>query len=122
MFQTYSVNGSGLPSDLTFYDDMLWWVGIDGDQYYLHLTNPKTQIPQNSTLDLLASFEITDGVETQPSGIIIDDEGTVWICDTNKTRVYKLEPRYDYYILDSSNRFLYFREDYRESGVFISNT
>jgi len=122
---TSPVTGSGTLINMYFYDDMLWWIGHGdaGDtKYYLNISNPKTQIPTETTLDLLAVFDITSGfTEHQPSGIIIDEERTVWILDTQKRRVYGLKPRYDYWILDKENRYCYFREDYRDSGVFISN-
>lgn len=117
--------GYGVPIGIYFYDDLLWWIGketVTQVRYYLNIINPKTQIPAATTLDLLATFDITssfDGLE--PSGIIIDEERTIWILDTARTRVFGLEPRYDYFTLDKDNRYVYFREDYRNSGVFISN-
>jgi len=105
-----------------FYSDhMLWWVGHLDNKYFINITSTRTQIPRNDTLDLLAVFEITDGIEHEPSGIIIDEEKNIWLCDTGKNRIYGLEPRHDYFILDKDNRYVYFRENY-QSGVFISNT
>ncbi len=115
-------NGYGTPTDLYFYDDILWWIGVDGSDYYLNMSNPKTQIPQETSLDLLASFDISDAVSSVPSRIIIDEEGTIWIADVGEDWIYKMKPRYDYYIFDKQNRFIYLREDYRNSGVLISNT
>lgn len=120
-YETYTKNGAGEPSDIYFYDNLLWWIGIDGSNYYLHISNPKTKVPQVTTLDLLATFDITDGLQHEPSGIIIDEQRQIWICDKDETTVYKMMPRYDHFILDKSNRFCYFREDYRESGIFLSN-
>jgi hypothetical protein len=46
----------------------------------------------------------------------------MWVCDTNKTRVFEINPRYDYFTLDKTRRVVYFREEYASPGVFISNT
>lgn len=122
-YETYIPNaGYGTPVDLYFYDNMLWWIGVDGSNYYLNISNPKTQAPKEANLDLLVSFDISDALSTAPSRIIIDEEGTVWIADTGKTNIYEIKPKYDHWILDKENRFCYFREDYRSSGIFVSNT
>ena len=123
-YETYVIpSGYGAPIDICFKDGFLWWVGKDNSDYYLNLTSTKTQEPVAANLDMIASFDITGqfgGFE--PSGILMDQQRTLWICDTNKNRLFELHPRYDYFTLDKVNRYVYFREDYRDSGVFISNT
>jgi hypothetical protein len=123
-YEAYALNaGYGTPTDMLFKNGLLWWLGKDGSRYYLNITSTKTQEPVAINLDILVSFEITgnfDGLE--PSGILMDQERTIFICDTNKTRIFEVYPRYDYFTLDKTNRYVYFREDYRNSGVFISNT
>lgn len=118
--------GYGVPLDMYFYDDMLWWIGKEttgGVKYYLNISNPKTKKPQATYLELLAAFQLTNVItEHEPSGIIIDEERNIWISDTTKSKMYKLNPRYDYFILDRDNRYIYMREDYTDSGVFLSNT
>ena len=122
-YETYQLNsGYGTPLDIYYYKNILWWVGKDGSDYYFNLTNTKTKTPKEDELDLLASFDITDAFGIEPSGILIDEEGIINICDTQKTRVFAVKPVYDYFILDKDNRYLYFREDYTDPGVFVSNT
>jgi hypothetical protein len=122
-YEVYALNvGYGTPLDMCFKDGYLWWIGKTGSNYYLNLTSTKTQEPIASTLDMVASFNITgefDGLE--PSGILMDQQRILRVCDTQKRRVFELNPRYDYFTLDKVNRYVYFREDYRNSGVFISN-
>ena len=80
-------------------------------------------MPVNASLDTMAIFNITssfDGFE--PSGVIVGKDGTVYVSDTMKSRVYTMRPKYDYFIVDKENRYVYFREDYSDPGVFISNT
>jgi hypothetical protein len=123
-YETYEVTSSyGTPLDMTYSDGMLWWVGKTGSNYYLNITSAMTQEPKAVALDMIASFNITGSFSgLEPSGILISDDNTVWLCDTQKTRVFETYPRYDYFITDKVNRYLYFREDYRNSGVFVSNT
>jgi len=116
-------SGYGVPLDMYLRDGFLWWVGKINNNYYLSMTSTKTQEPPATYLDTIVSFDITgnfDGLE--PSGIIVDKEKTLLICDTAKARIFELYPKYDYFILDKTNRYIYMREDYRDSGVFISNT
>jgi hypothetical protein len=120
-YEEYSRPGPGSIVDMDFYEGMLWAVNASGSRYYLTLDSTKTKNPSNSTLETLGIYDITDGFDLQPSGILIRDDGMISICDTGKTRIYDVRPRYDYFILDKDNRYLYFREDYRNSGVFISN-
>jgi len=123
-YETYILNsGYGTPINMLFSDGFLWWVGKDGSSYYLNMTSTKTQEPIAVNLDMIVSFDITgkfDGLE--PSGILMDHNRNLSICDTNKTRIFEVCPRYDYFTLDKISRYIYFREDYRNSGVFISNT
>lgn len=122
-YEVYSLNGSGIPLDMCYDEGRLWWVGFSSpSKYYLNLTSTKTQVPQKSTLDTLATYDITNAFTLEPSGILMDNAGILWICDTNKTRTFRVEPKYDYFIMDKNNRYIYMREDYRDSGVFVSNT
>jgi len=123
-YDIYEMNGSGTLVDMCFYDNMLWWVGKESNNYFINISNPKTQQPKQVNLDILAVFDIStiyDSYGHEPSGIIIDEERTIHILDRNKSRVYQLKPRYDYFIADKDNRQIYFREDYKNSGVFVSN-
>lgn len=124
-YETYSLNsGCGVPMDITYYKGFIWWIGKDGSNYYFNQTSSKTQIPQAVSLDLITSFDITSAFAgiAEPSGIIVDEEGVFWVCSTNKTLTFEVNPRYDYFTMDKENGFIYFREDYRDSGVFMSNT
>ena len=120
VYSSYPVNG--IITDMDFSRGILWCIEVDGSNYYCNLFSAKTQIPNKTTLDILARFDLTLAFDIQPSGIIVDKEGYLRICDTNKTRVFEVIPRYHYFIADEDNRYIYFREDYRNSGVFISNT
>lgn len=121
-YEIYDRPGSGIITDFSYYKGILWCINISGGSYYITLASSRTQIPTKTTLDTLAVYNITNGFDIQPSGIIVDSEGSLWICDTNKTRSFKVSPRYDYFIMDRNNRYIYLKEDYRDSGVFISNT
>jgi hypothetical protein len=122
-YETYSLNGSGVPIDMWYNSGILWWVGKGTGEYFLNLTSTKTQMPVETTLDLLTVIDITDAfLYSEPSGIIVDKDGSLWIADTNKTSVFEVCPRYDYFIVDKQNRYIYLKEDYTDSGVFISNT
>ena len=122
-YETYIANGTGTPVDMDFYRGVLYWVGhAAGPRYYINMSSTKTQMPVKANLDLLATFDITDKVTLEPSGILVDQDGILHICDTNKTTVFDIEPRYDYFVLDKVNGYIYFREDYTYSGVFVSNT
>lgn len=122
-YETYSLNGSGVLMDMWYNKGILWWVGKGTSEYFLNLTSTKTQMPVATTLDLLTVIDITDAfINTEPSGIIVDKEGSLWIADTNKTSLFEVCPRYDYFIVDKQNRYIYLKEDYTDSGVFISNT
>lgn len=113
---------AGLVTDMDFYRGMLWCLSTNGSSYYITLLSTKTQLPQNTTLDIMAIYNLTTGFDLQPSGILVDDAGVIKVRDTNRTRTYTLYPRYDYFIMDKDNRYIYFKEDYRYPGVFVSNT
>lgn len=121
-YEVYTAPGTGIILDMDFYRGMLWSVHKHLSSYYLSLASTKTQQPNKTLLDTLAIFDISDAFDLEPSGIMVIDDGTVNICDTNKTRIFTVYPRYDYFITDKNNRYVYMREDYRDSGVFISNT
>ena len=121
-YETYSISGSGTPVDMWYNRGILWWIGHAGAEYFLNLSSTKTKIPTACVLDLLVVVDITSGFSGhEPSGIIIDKADGVWVCDTEKKRLFEVYPRYDYFITDKQNGYIYFREDYRDSGVFISN-
>lgn len=121
-YEIYTQPGTGVLTDMAFYRGLLWCVSSSGSDYYLTLASTKTQVPNETALDTLAIYTISDGFDIAPSGIIIKEDGSLAICDTNRTRIVSVSPRYDYFILDKDNRYVYFKEDYRSSGVFISNT
>jgi hypothetical protein len=122
-YETYSYDSGAEILGMKYDKGILWAVKKNGSSYYLSMVSTKTQEPPAVSLDVLAEFDLTgktDGLE--PSGIIIDSDMIVWICDTSKRTIFEVDPRYDYFIFDKINRQIFFREDYRESGVFISNT
>jgi hypothetical protein len=123
-YETYTWDSSGTLSDMLFYKGMLWCIGSDAYGCYLTIESTKTQQPNQGTLDKLAVFDLTDAIDnpTTMYKIIVDSDGTLWISDSGKTVIYEIKPRYDYFTLDKLNRNIYFREDYRDSGVFVSNT
>jgi len=121
-YEIYERPGTGSITDMDFYRGTLWSINKHVGSYYLTVASAKTQMPNSQSLDTLAIFNITDAFSLEPSGILAADDGKFWICDTNKTRIFEINPRYDYFILDKDNRYIYFREDYRDSGVFVSNT
>jgi hypothetical protein len=121
-YESYTSTVTGAITDMAFYKGILWGLSTSGATSYLTLMSTKTQEPNNTALDTLAEFELTDAFTAQPSGILIGDDGRMWVCDTNKVDVFEVAPRYDYFILDEDNRYVYLREDYRDSGVFMSNT
>lgn len=71
-------------------------------------------------MDQIASFNISAlAISSAPSGIAVDEEGTLWISDEDRQKLYGVTPMYDYFLLDKENRFIYFREDYSNPGVFV---
>lgn len=121
-YESYALNGSGTLLDMAYDNGFLWWVGKADNGYFLNLTSTKTQVPVDDTLDLISVINLTDAFQySEPSGIIVDMERGIWVCDTNKTSVFEVHPCYDYFTVDKTKGYLYFREDYTDSGVFISN-
>lgn len=121
-YEAYALNGSGTLIDMAYDNGMLWWIGRSASGYYLNLTSTRTQMPNSASLDLLSVMDITDAFRySEPSGIIVDLERQLWICDTNRSSVFEVHPCYDYFTVDKTNGYIYFREDYSDSGVFISN-
>lgn len=121
-YASYASNGSGTLIDMKYNNRMLWWIGVDGSSYYLNINSARTYVPEHTTLDLLATFDITNLFTEEPTGIIVDTAGNFWIKNDTSNTMYTLRPRYDYFLLDKNNGYIYFREDYQHSGVFISNT
>ena len=121
-YESYTSPASGVITDMEYYRGMLWGLSTLGAASYLTLISTKTQMPRESNLDVMAEFNLTSAFNAQPSGIRIDDAGRFWVCDTQKVDMFEIAPRYDYFILDKDNRYVYLKEDYSASGVFISNT
>ena len=123
-YETYPVDTTyGTPVDLDYSKGMLWWLGKTGSNYYINLTSTKTQEPISTSLDFVASYNLTGQLDgLTPSGVIVDASGYVNLADYKHNRVFQIKPKYDYFILDKSTRTVYFRENYSSQGVFISNT
>ena len=119
-YETYNVGASGYIKGFTLYRDYLWWIGfIPPSSYFLNLSNPNP-VPGSEYIDQIASYDITDLTSgSPPSGIAVDQEGTLWIADEDRQRLYGVTPMYDYFLVDKENRFIYFREDYSDPGVFV---
>ena len=121
--EDYEVYDQGIvPGKVTgmdFYKGMLWCISNEGSNSYLSMVSTKTQVPPATILDTIAVFDITSCTDTIPSGILMDSEGNIRVCDSNRGSMIKIAPRYDYCIIDKVNKYIYFREDYRYSGVFI---
>ena len=123
-YELYSWTDSGTIVDMWYDNGMIWLLGQYSSGCYLSLVSSKTQMPQLNKLDYLAKFDL-GGV--LPSGetfgnIMVDSSGFMWAADSTKKFYYPIMPRYDYFTLDQKTRYIYFREDYSNSGVFISNT
>ena len=87
--------------------------------YFLNLSNPNP-VPGSEYMDQIASYNISAMASgSPPSGIAVDEEGTLWIADEDRQRIYGVTPMYDYFLVDKENRFIYFREDYSDPGVFV---
>jgi hypothetical protein len=128
-YEVYGQPGEGIITDLWYSHGLLWCLNVaasgagrEENDYYLNIVSTKTQEPPASGLDLLETFELSDAFSLVPSGILLDREGKIWICDQNKTSIYRVDPKYDYFILDKKNRYIYTKEDYSNPGLFISNT
>lgn len=121
-YDIYPENRYGTVVDLDFYKGNLWCLTNNGSNNYVTILSAKTYVPQKSQLDLIAVYNITSEVTGNPTKIVVKDGSNVYIKAATGNNSYKTHPRYDYYILDKDNRYVYMREDYRNSGVFISNT
>lgn len=119
-YETYNIGASGYIKGFTLYRDYLWWIGfIPPSSYFLNLSNPNP-VPGSEYLDHIASYNITALASgAAPSGIAVDEEGTLWIADEDRERLYGITPMYDYYLVDKDNRYIYFRENYSNPGVFV---
>lgn len=121
-YDVYPEDRYGTVVDFNFYKGNLWCLTNDGSLNYITVLSAKTYVPQKSELDLIAVFDITDNVVGNPTKIIVKDGSNIYIKGSSGSTVYKAHPRYDYFILDKDNRYVYLKEDYTNSGVFISNT
>jgi len=119
-YETYNVGASGYIKGFTLYREYIWWIGhVPPSGYFLNLSNPNP-VPGSEYIDQIASYDITALASgSPPSGIAVDEEGTLWIADEDRQRLYGVSPMYDYYLLDKENRFIYMREDYSNPGVFV---
>jgi len=117
-YESYKAGASGYPRGFILYKDYLWWIGfIPPASYFLNLSNPRPK-PGSEYLDQLASYDISS-MSSAPSGIAVDEEGTIWITDESRTTLFGVTPMYDYYSIDKDNRYLFFKEDYSSPGVFV---
>lgn len=124
-YETYTWNDVGTVIDLWYDNGYLWCVGQEPSGVtYLSLLSSKTQVPPASGLDYLARYDWGNSLYTgeQIGNIMIDADGYMWALNQTQTLVYQLAPRYDYFILDPESRSMYFRENYSNSGVFVTNT
>ena len=114
--------GSGYPKGFCFYRDKLYWIGHvqSPSGYFLNVSNPRPA-PAGEYLDSLAVFDISDVIPSgiPPSGIDIDGEGHIWILDEDRQSLYSLDFMYDYFLVEKEDRYIYFREDYSDPGVFV---
>jgi len=123
-YETYPWDDTGSVSDMWYSDGFLWCLGNDTGGSYVSLLSSKTQIPQATYLDYLARFDFNVFMPsgTTATSMMIDASGFMWVADSTKSYVLGIAPRYDYFVFDQKTRSVYFREDYRSSGVFLSNT
>jgi len=123
-YETYEWQGDGIISDMCYKSGMLWCISQSASGCYLSLVSTKTQEPPLQYLDIMATFDLTPAIGDSilMNKIIIDSIGSIWISNFTDTAVYNIQPRYDYFTMDKRNRYIYFREDYRDSGVIVSNT
>ena len=123
-YEAYAWNDTGNIVDLWYNNGYLWALAEDVDGSYVSLLSSKTQEPPAAELDYLARFDFSVAL---PSGtllqnIMVDASGFMWVADNQQISVWGIAPRYDYFIFDPTTRAVYFREDYSDSGVFLSNT
>lgn len=121
-YREYIAGASGVPKGFSIHKDNIWWIGhdISLDKYFINISNSHPS-PDSEYLDTLAVCDITNlfSGHPSPSGIDIDEEGHIWILDENRTTLYAFRPMYDYFLVDKESRFVFFREDYSDPGVFV---
>ena len=120
-YETISSGASGYPKGFTFYQNKLFWIGyISPSGYFLNISNPRPS-PAGEYIDSLAVFDISNLISSgiPPSGIDIDEEGHIWILDENRQTLYTLDTMHDYFLVDKESRYIYFKEDYSDPGVFV---
>jgi len=121
-YEEYNVGASGNPKGFTFYRGQLYWIGYQATPsgYFLNISNPHPA-PAGQYVDTLAVLDITDLIPSgaPPSGIDVDEEGHIWILDEDRQNLYALDTMYDYFLVDKETRYIYFREDYSDPGVFV---
>jgi hypothetical protein len=119
-YETYKIGASGYIKGFTLYKDYLWWIGhIPPSEYFLNMSNPNP-IPGSEYIDQIASYDISELASgAAPSGIAVDEEGMLWILDEDRQILYAITPMYDYFLVDKDNRYIFFREDYSDPGVFV---
>jgi len=120
-YDVYPENRYGSVVDINFYRGNLWCLTSDGSNNYITILSAKTYVPQKAALDLIAVIDITGSIVGNPTKMVLIDGSNLYIKGLGDT-VYEAHPRYDYFLLDKDNRYVYLKEDYRDSGVFISNT
>ena len=123
-YETIKSGASGYPKGFCFYRNKLYWIGYSPNPsgYFLNVSNPRPA-PAGEYLDSLCVFDISNLVPNgiPPSGIDVDEEGHIWILDENRENLYSLDFFYDYFLVDKENRYIYFREDYSDPGVFVKS-
>lgn len=122
-YESYAAGASGYPKGFTFYRGKLYWIGNvpSSSGYFLNISNPHPS-PVGEYLDTLGVYDISDLApdgSAPPSGIAFDEEGHIWILDEDRTSLYALDAMHDYFLVDKENRYIYFREDYSDPGVFV---
>jgi hypothetical protein len=121
-YESYLTGGSGYPRGFCFNNGKMMWIGhVESPSgHFLNVSNPHPA-PAGEYLDSLAIYNITELFENSspPSGIDIDQEGHIWILSEDRRDLYALDFVYDYFLVDKENRFIYFREDYSDPGVFV---
>ena len=120
-YEVYPESRYGSVVDMDFYKGNLWCLTSDGSNNYVTILSAKTYVPNKTALDLIAVIDITSGVVGNPTKMILKDSSNIYLKGSGST-VYKVHPRYDYFLLDKDNRYVYLKEDYTSSGLFISNT
>jgi len=121
-YEVYPENRYGTIVDMDFYNGNLWCLTNNGSTNYVTILSSKTCVSNKASLDLIASFDITSSISGNPTKMIVEDGSNVYIKGPAGDTTYSAHPRYDYFLLDKDNRYVYMKEDYTDSGVFISNT